>query len=485
MTLTHQGLSQRTVGSVELMSLGISASCPMAVLAGAVVATFAVTGVVDMSPSFIFLGAALALFAVGFLAMSRDIPNAASFYAFLAHGLGPNIGLAGAAVSLLSYNVVQVSLYGLLGAVASGVFGGPWWIWAFASWLAIGLLGVLHIGVNTRLLAFILVLEIAVISLLDLTGLLSPAGDVLDFSPLMPSGLLTSGALGGVLAFGISSFIGFETVAVYREEAVSHRAVAVACYGTIGFLSLFYALSSWALAAAVGTDQIIDTARDPSANLPFGILGEHYGPFVETLGQALLITGLFAALLSFHNVVARYVYSLAREGVLPPSLGTLGGAHGGVPVAGSVAQTSTAAVGIGIFAIAGLDPLAALFTWLSELSALGILALMICTSLAVVRFYRAQGRPLGFKLGFAPVASAVALLAVLVVNVANMDSITNTESGTALRWILPGIVVVTAAAGVVLAERIRRRNPVVYSVIGRGEPRPLGIPERILSDLEM
>lgn len=484
MALTHRGLSQRSVGSVELMSLGISASCPMAVLAGAIVATFAVTGVVDMSPSFLVLGAALALFAVGFLAMSRDIPNAASFYAFLAHGLGPTVGLAGAAVSLLSYNVVQVSLYGLLGAIASGLFGGPWWLWAFASWLAVGLLGILHIGVNTRLLAVILVFELAVIALLDITGLLSPAGGTLDTAPLMPGNLLTSGALGGVLAFGISSFIGFESVAVYREEAVSHRSVAAACYGTIGFLSIFYALSSWALASAVGTDRIVDTARDPAANLPFGILGEHYGSFVQTLGQALLIIGLFAALLSFHNVVARYVYSLAREGVLPAGLGTLGGAQGGVPVAGSVAQTLTAVVGIAIFAVAGLDPIAALFTWLSELSALGILALMICTSLAVVRYYRAQDRPLGFRLGVAPLASAIALLAVLVVNVVNMGSITNTDSGTALRWVLPGIVLVTAAAGAVAARRIRREQPAVYAAIGRGEPRPLAIPEP-LADLEM
>lgn len=485
MSLTHRGLTERSLGSVDLMSLGISASCPMAVLAGAIVATFAVTGVVDMSPSFIIIGIALALFASGFLAMSRDIPNAASFYAFLAQGLGATTGLAGAAVSLLSYNVVQVSLYGLFGAVASGIIGGPWWAWAFAAWLAIGLLGILHIGVNTRLLVVILVLELAVIALLDFTGLLAPANGALDSSPLLPGGLLTSGALGGVLAFSISSFIGFECVAVYREEAVSHRSVAVACYATIGFLSIFYALSSWALASAVGTDRIIDTARDPAANLPFGVLGEHYGSFVQTVGQAMLITGLFAALLSFHNVVARYVYSLARESVLPTRLGTLSGAQGAVPIAGSLAQTSVAALGIALFAIAGLDPIAALFTWLSELSALGILALMICTSIAVMRYYRTHGRRLGFKLGLASVASAVALFAVLVVNVANMDSITNTESGTALRWILPGIVVATAAAGAYAARRIRVRAPAVYALIGRGEPKPLAVPERVLADLEM
>ena len=334
--------------------------------------------------------------------MTRDIPHAASFYAFLSHGLGPVAGLAGAAVSLLSYYVVQLSLYGLLGAISAGLFGGPWWAWALAAWLAVGFLGVLHIGLNTRLLAVILVLELVVIALVDMIGFLSPADGQLDFSPLQPGNLLSSAGLGGVLAFGIASFIGFESVAVYREEAVSHRSVVVACYGTIGFLSIFYAVSSWALALAVGPGQIIDTSRDPAANLPFGVLGDQYGPFMQAVGQALLLTGLFAALLSFHNVVTRYIYSLARETVLPSSLGTLGGAQGGVPVVGSVALTSTVAVGIGVFAIAAADPLTTVFAWGAELCSLGLLVLMICTSIAVIRYYRSQGRPLGFKLGLAP-----------------------------------------------------------------------------------
>ena len=95
MALTHRGLSQRSLGAADLMIFGISASCPMAVLAGAVVAMFAATGVVALSPSFILLGAALALFAVGFLAISRDVTNAASFYAFLARSMGPGAGIAG------------------------------------------------------------------------------------------------------------------------------------------------------------------------------------------------------------------------------------------------------------------------------------------------------------------------------------------------------------------------------------------------------
>jgi amino acid transporter len=482
MALTHRGLSQRSVGAADLMTLGISASCPMAVLAGAVVTTFAVTGVVAIPPSFIALAAVLALFAVGYLAISREVTNAATFYAFLARSLGPAAGVAGAAISLLSYNAVQVSLYGLIGAVMSGVIGGAWWIWAFVAWLVVGALGVLHIGANIRVLGVILVLEIAVILLLDSTGLLNPAGGQVDAAPLLPSSLLTSGSLGGVLAFGIASFIGIESIAVYREEAVGHRSVVIACYGTIGFLGLFYALSSWALAAAVGTDKIVDTSRDPGANLPFSVLGEQYGQIVGTLGQTLLVTGLFAALLSFHQVVARYVYSLAREGVLPANLGALGGTQGSVPIAGSAVQTLVGALGLAAFAVAGADPIAALFTWLSELSALGILVLMILTSIGVVRYFSVRGGGLDFQRGVAPACSAFALTAVLIISIVNMDSIT--PDAATLRWILPGLVLLVGVAGVVVARRLRARSPVVYAGIGQGEPLALAVPEP-LADLEL
>jgi len=482
MALTHRGLSQRSLGAADLMIFGISASCPMAVLAGAVVAMFATTGVVALSPSFILLGAALALFAVGFLAISRDVTNAASFYAFLARSMGPGAGIAGAAVSLLSYSSVQVALYGLIGATLAGTYGGTWWVWAFAVWLAVAVIGVLHIAVNTRVLGVILMAEIAVILLVDYTGLLNPADGQLDVTPLLPSGLLTSGSLGGVLAFGIASFIGIESIAVYREEAVSYRSVKLAMYGTIGFLGLFYAISSWALASAIGTDKIVDTARDPSANLPFSILGEQYGQIVGAIGQVLLVTGLFAALLSFHQVVARYIYSLAREGVLPANLGTLGGTHGGVPIAGSLVQTVVAAVGLAIFAVAGADPIAVLFTWLSELAALGILTLMIFTSIGVIRYYWLRDERLGFERGVAPGCSAIALTAVLVISIVNMDSIT--ADAATLRWVLPGLVLVAAAVGALAAQRLRARSPVVYAGVGRGEPLALAVPEP-LADLEL
>lgn len=50
--------------------------------------------------------------------------------ALLATGLGRTTAISGAAVALLAYNSIQIALYGLLGATASGLLGGPWWAWA-------------------------------------------------------------------------------------------------------------------------------------------------------------------------------------------------------------------------------------------------------------------------------------------------------------------------------------------------------------------
>ena len=41
-----------------------------------------------------------------------------------------------------------------------------------------------------------------------------------------------------------------------------------------------------------------------------------------------------------------------------------------------------------VFAIAGADPVLKLFTWLTNLGALGVLALMAATSFAVVGYFR-------------------------------------------------------------------------------------------------
>ena len=66
----------------------------------------------------------LALFSVGYVAMSRHITNAGAFYTYVTHGLGRPAGVGAAWMALLAYNALQVGFYGIIGAAAAPLLGG-------------------------------------------------------------------------------------------------------------------------------------------------------------------------------------------------------------------------------------------------------------------------------------------------------------------------------------------------------------------------
>ena len=62
------------------------------------------------------------------------------------------------------------------------------------------------------------------------------------------------------------------------------------------------------------------TAGAPDPTTVLFIAGaERLGSIWGTAAALLFATSLFAALLSFHNAVARYMFALGREGVIRPS----------------------------------------------------------------------------------------------------------------------------------------------------------------------
>jgi amino acid transporter len=480
------GLARRSLTGGALFFFAVGASAPMTVLAGGVVATFAGTGIVGVPAAFPLITFALALFTVGYVAMARYVPHAGPLYAYVARGLGPSRGLGVAPIALLAYHAVQISLFGLFGVVVAGVLGGPWWLWALAAWVAVAILGVLHISVNARVLALLLVAEIGVVVLLDAAALTHPAGGEISMAPLLPSNLMHPGA-GGVFGLSVAAFIGYESALAYGEEARSHTAVARATIGSLLFIGVLYAVSSWAIAVAVGPDHIVEAARDPGSGIPISIIVAHYGRPFGMLANLLLVTSVFAAMLSFHHTAARYVFVLSRERVLPPSLGRIGrGARAGAPVGGSALQSALALLVIVACAVTGADPIGVLFTQLSTVAAIAVMTLMIAVSLAALRFYRHGG---GANEGpwtrvAAPLLGAVSVGAVLVTTVLNLDSLLGTGPGAPSTWILPAIVALTGVVGLVWGGWVRRR-PDIYRVIGRGEPEPLAELEQHLAHVDV
>jgi len=476
---------RRRLGVPAVAFLIVAASAPLTVLAGGVTSTFSVTHVAGVPISFVLLAVSLAIFAVGYAAMSRFINNAGAFYAYVAQGIGRPAGVGASIVALVAYNMMVIGIYGMFGFQVSSIIEQktglvvPWWIPVLVCVAVVGILGVNRVDLSAKVLGVLVGFEFLAVIVFDVAAFANPV-EGFTAAPLDPSNLFVPG-VGAVFAFGIAAFMGFEGAAIYGEESKDpRRTIPRATFLAVAVIGVFYALSSWALALAVGVGTIVDpagiTAETAGPPLFFGFVGAQLGTIWVDIMSLLFITSLFASLVSFHNAVARYGFSLGREGVLPAWFARVR-ARSGAPWAGSVAQTVLSVVVIIGFAIGelGWDPakgpyaVLTLFTWLTNGGALGLVLLMAVVSIAVIGYFRrdARGVGIGSRL-IAPALSGIVLLVVFVLIIVNFDVLLGQTESNATTFILPALVIVPGLIGVFWAYRIRSRRPDVYRQIGHG-----------------
>ncbi len=471
-----RGLATGRLGIGSLIFFCVSASAPMTVLAGGVVATFATTGSIGVPLSFLVLGFGLIFFAISYAAMSRHVVNAGVFYAYIAKGLGGAAGVGASWVAIVAYNAIQIGLYGLFGAVTSGFFATMWgwdisWqVCAIGVWLIIGILGLLRVDVTAKVLAVSLLAEVLAVLVFDLGAFTHPAGGHISAAGFNPQNLFTTG-LGGVLAFGIAAFTGIESAGDYAEEARDpRRTVGRALVISVILTTVLYSVSAWGLTVAVGPDKIVDAARDPASGIPFSIIDAHFGSVVADLANLLLITSVFAAMLSFHNTSNRYMFSAGRERVLPSIFGYTSPRKNAI-VAGSLFQSALAIVVLIVFMASHKDPITELFTWLSYVAAVAVVLLMFGSSLAALLYLnrRSQGETTLQRV-VAPVLAILVLGTIAYIVAANADALLGAEKGSTLTYVLPGIVGAALVLGVVWGLILRQTRPRVYDGIGTGGP---------------
>ncbi|CEA07339.1 Amino acid permease [Arthrobacter saudimassiliensis] len=474
------GLGQRRLGVPALVFMIIAASAPLTVVAGGVTSNYAVTGLLGIPLSFLVLGAVLVLFSVGYSAMSRHVHNAGAFYAYIARGLGRPAGVGAAWIALTAYNAMQIGIYGMFGFALSSFLGGvtgsdvPWWACALAAWLIVGLLGVNKVDLSAKVLGVLVALEFLVVIVYDVAAL-GAAPEGLSTQSLMPGSLFGAG-VGAALAFSIAAFMGFESGAIYNEEVKDPRTTARrATFIAVGVIAVFYAFSAWAMAVGEGDGAVIGRSAELGPDLVFLFLAERAPQWFVDLCSLLFVTSLLAALAAFHNVVARYVFSLGREGVLPRALAATS-RRTQAPVAGSLAQSAVALVLLIVFAVAGsgheygpLFPVLTLFTWLTNMGAFGLVLLMALTSFAVIGYLRRHRTEYGaWTRIVAPGLAGVALAGLFGLIVINFDVLIGLAEASALSWLLPLIVVLPGVLGVGQALALRRSRPAVYAGIGGG-----------------
>lgn len=490
-TSTTRTAAHRRLGVFAVAFMIVAASAPLTVVAGGVTSSFSVTHVVGIPFGYIVLAVALAIFAIGYAAMSRYITNAGAFYSYVAQGVGRPAGVGSSILALVSYNAMQIGIYGMFGFQVSSFiqektgWASPWWLWVLICVAIVAVMGVNRADLSAKVLGVLVALEFVVVIVFDVASFVHPAEGI-TAAPLTPSALFVPG-VGAALAFGIAAFMGFESAAIYGEESKDpKRTIPRATFLAIIVIGVFYAFSSWALSLAIGPDKIASptgiSPEDAGPPLFFNFVAEHLGVIWVDIMSLLFITSLFAALVSFHNAVSRYAFSLGREGVLPKFLGTVR-VKSGAPWAGSLAQTTLAVIVIVAFAIgetgwdpaSGPYPVLTLFTWLTNLGAFGLVLLMALVSLAVIGFFRRDRRDVGVGSRLvAPIVAFVALAITWVLILANWDVLLGQTGPTPMTFILPAVALVPAIIAVFWSLWLRKAKPDVYRQIGHGADDGMG-----------
>ncbi|GAA2354115.1 hypothetical protein GCM10009854_35180 [Saccharopolyspora halophila] len=309
-----------SLGPVAIVFMVVAAASPLTVVGGAAPLGIQLGNGPGYPMLYLVAGAVLVLFSVGLSAMARSVPRPGAFFTFVGYGLGRRAGLASAYLALLSYTTIQLAVYAYVGELLARAFpalGLHWGAWSLVVVAAVGLLGYRHVDLSSEVLGVVLVAEIAVV-LAVVTGVIVTGGEAgLNVRPFLPSTVL-SGQPGVGLMLATAAFIGFECNVVFRDEAREpSRTIPRATYAAVVLIAVFHALSTWGMIMSWGVGDVLAVAGQDPGSLLMSTTAKYLGATGQVLVNVLLVGSMFACVLSFHNVIARYQLSMAAAGCCP------------------------------------------------------------------------------------------------------------------------------------------------------------------------
>lgn len=464
-------LRKDAIGIWHIVFFVVAAAAPLAVVVGVSPYAFAAGNGTGVPLTFILVGGMYLLFSVGFTTMSAHVGGAVSFYPYIAKGLGKPMGVGGAMISIASYFAVQLMAMTLFGIFSNAIvmqYTGvhiPWWVYCLMLNVAVYLCGMRKIEFSGRVLGVFMIAEVLILSLLGLAILASGGGP--EGITVAPFGFsaVNSGNLSLALVFIVSAFIGFEATTIFGEEAREPRkTIPRATYLAVAIIAVFYAFSTWTISLDYGPSNIVAAAEANFTGLYQVSMERHLGAFFGVVLQVLMITSLFACVLSFHNTINRYFFVIAREGLLHNRMAQTHAEHQS-PHAAGIVQMMIVGLIVLCFAMGGLDP-EVIVGICSAFTAVGTLMIQIVVSIAVIAFFHGDERGVSaWRRLIAPALSMVALSVCLYLMASNLALVSGSESIFVKAY--PLIIAGIGVLGIILARWLRTARPETYANLGR------------------
>lgn len=323
---TSGGL-RRTLGVRDLMVYGLLFIAPMAPVG--------VFGVLDArshgAVAAVYLAATVAMgfTALSYAQMVRAVPQTGSVYAYARAGLGEGPGFVAGWMAMLDYLLIPAVAYLFSGiALHSLVPGVPRWLWTAVAVLVTTALNLVGVRTAAAVGFAVLALEVAVLAAFVVAAVVVLVRDGARRgwdTPFTAVGAFSLTAVVSAVSVAVLSYLGFDAIATFVEEAVgASAAVARAVLWCLALAGLLFVAQTY-LAAVLEPTTPQQLAAHPAAqgSAFYDTVEGGIGHWLHVLVASSKAIGAAFAALAGQAAAGRLVFAMARDGRLPRLLGSV------------------------------------------------------------------------------------------------------------------------------------------------------------------
>ena len=457
---------RRTLSTQRIVFLVIAAAAPLAAMIGNVPLALVYGNGAGLPVAYLVAAIVLICFSTGYAAMSRRVVNTGAFYTYISRALGKDIGVGAAYLALTSYTAMTCGLAGAFGyfmhelILSAAAVSVPWFVLSAIGIAIVSVLGYRSVDFSAKVLGILMIAEFAVLIVFEIIVVAKKGFSAFPLESFSYH-QATSGPFGIAALIAFTSFIGFESAALYGEETKNpEKSIPRATFIAVTSVGIFYVFTTWVIIGATGVGKLHSQASADGGVFVLNLLNQYGGEILFDIGAVLLCTSVLAGYSALHNAASRYLFALGRENIAPHVFGEY---HKDFfsPHIASLAITAVASAASVFFAVAGADPYKVFAASLIAVGTLGIVALQAFASLSVTAFFwKRKDRKIWEGL-VAPLIGFVGLMGAFILAAVHYNTLTGSDN----KWInlVPILLVVITGAGIANGIRIKRNKPVIYA----------------------
>jgi amino acid transporter len=461
------GKRRDVLSTQRIIFMVISAASPLTAMIGNLPIALGQGKGASLPAAFLFAALTLLCFSVGYAAMSRRVVNTGAFYTYVARGLGKPTGVGAAFTAMIAYVALTIGLAGFFGYSLNIVLAAlgvtlSWYILAVGGMAIVAVLGYRSIDMSSKILGVLMAAEVIILLIFDVCVLATTGPAALPLSSFTPSVAIAPG-LGVAMIVAFISFTGFESAALYGEEAKDpKRAIPTATYVSVVLIGVVYLFTAWLTVGAMQQGSVVTKITNEGSGLMLNLFEHYSGATIASITGLLLVTSVLASYLALHNAATRYVFALSREKLLPATLGRFHPARY-APSNASTSVSIITIVSISAFAMTGLDPYKAGLPVLMGVGTLGIIVLQFMAGVAILVYLGKRRDETGFGVLLASALGAAGLLIATLLVATNIRLLATSDLPN-IEY-LPIIYPVALVGGIAYALWLARFKPKTFGAL--------------------